>query len=591
MGFARLYTLTTPFAGTELFDIGYEQSADIMYLTHVSHPPQKLARYAEAEWTIGSVIFGTLAAAPTGVSATAVGSSSDSGYVATTYSYVVTTIDLATGQESLQSSPASCVGDILLSGHYNTVAWSVVTDAQRYRVYKLEAGVYGYIGSTAATSLQDNNIGPDTGDTPPGTATPFNSANNYPARVTLHQQRSVWGRTNTRPSALYTSRSADLENLNTSFPLRADDAISFNLLARQVNAIEHMISMNQGLLVLTRDAAFSVAGSSSTALVADNAPDIRTQSYRGASKVRPAVIDDTVFFNTKRGGTVRTIGYTFEADGYRGNDLTVYAPHFFKGFSLIEMAWAEYPTGTLWCVRSDGALVCLTWQAEQNVWGWSLCTIQDGIVESVAVINYNGEDVPYFVVRRYINGATRRYVERLGSTNWVESKQAVYLDASLTYAGDGAATFYGFQHLEGETVTALGDGFEFTGLVVTGGKITLPTPVSYLVVGKPYRALIETLPLALAQTPLQGRQRQVGKVAIKVLDSAEVTGGIDENSLYPCRDQDELPAAVGAPQLVTGYLQLDADPDWSNDGTMVVVGDGPYPMNILGVFPSFDIGG
>ena len=475
MGFARVYILATPYANSELFDVGYEQAADVMYLTHVSHPPYKLSRYGNANWTLNPVDFGTLAIAPTNVTATASGSTSASGYSAKTYDYVVTTIDATTGQESLQSVNAECVNDLTIDGHTNLVSWSAVANASRYSVYRLESGVYGYIGSTVNVSLPDQNIGPDTGNTPPGNTTPFSGANLYPAIVTLHQQRAIYGRTNTGPSSIYTTRSADLENLNTSFPLKVDDAITLNLVARQVNSIQNLVSLNAALVALTQDAIFSVAGGDGGVLVGNNIPDIRVQSYRGASKVRPVTIDETIFYTTAKGSAVRTLGYTFESDGYKGDDITVYAPHFFRGFQVVEMAWAEYPTATLWCVRSDGALIALTWQAEQNVWGWSLCQIAGGFVESVAAISVGAEDVPYFVVRRMIDGTQRRYIERGGSSLWTDHTQAVYVDCASAYTGAPATGLIGLQHLEGEVVDVLADGFVLKAMTVRNGMIMFPS--------------------------------------------------------------------------------------------------------------------
>lgn len=589
MGFARLYTLAMPFAGYELFDIDYEQAADVMYLTHVSHPPQKLSRYGEANWTINPVAFGTQAAAPTNVTAAASGSTGDAGYVGQTYYYVVTNVDATTGQESLQSNTASCVNDLSIAGHVNTVNWTGVANSDHYRLYREDAGTLGYIGQTKVTTFADVNFGPDTADSPPQNRQPF-VVNNYPGRVALHQQRLFLGRTNSLPAGIYASRSADLENYDTSFPLKASDAISLQLLSRQVNTIEHMISL-KGLMVLTRDTLFRITGSGDAPLSASDAPDIDPQSYRGCSRVRPAIVDDVVFFNTVKGAAIRTIGYTFEVDGYKGNDITVYAPHFFRGYTIVEMAWAEYPTATLWCVRSDGALVALTWQAEQNVWGWTLCDV-GGVVESVASVTYNGEDTAYFVVRRYINGMDRRYVERIGRSNWTDFRQATFLDSALTYSGDPTAGLAGLGHLEGQVVDALADGFHIDGLTVTGGRVLLPQAFSQITVGLPFTATVETLPFESPQNPTQGRQKQVAGANVLVQDSLGLVGGQTSSTAFDLRTQDELPVGIGAtPVPFSGYFKLDTEALWDDQATVTITQDKPYPMQVLSISPSYQIGG
>ena len=41
----------------ELFDIKFAQSADVMYLTHPSHPTKKLSRTGHTAWTLTTVDF------------------------------------------------------------------------------------------------------------------------------------------------------------------------------------------------------------------------------------------------------------------------------------------------------------------------------------------------------------------------------------------------------------------------------------------------------------------------------------------------------------------------------------------------------
>jgi len=51
------FDLPTPFAGSELFDIEYDQSGDVVTLTHPNHPPQDLKRFDTVNWTLGPVDF------------------------------------------------------------------------------------------------------------------------------------------------------------------------------------------------------------------------------------------------------------------------------------------------------------------------------------------------------------------------------------------------------------------------------------------------------------------------------------------------------------------------------------------------------
>ena len=51
------YEVVTPFASADVSRIYYAQSADVMYLTHPNHPPQRLSRFADDDWVIEDAPF------------------------------------------------------------------------------------------------------------------------------------------------------------------------------------------------------------------------------------------------------------------------------------------------------------------------------------------------------------------------------------------------------------------------------------------------------------------------------------------------------------------------------------------------------
>jgi hypothetical protein len=61
-------------------------------------------------------------------------------------------------------------------------------------------------------------------------------------------------------------------------------------------------------------------------------------------------------------------------------------------------------------VRADGQLVTLSRNADQEVIGWAR-QVTDGVVESICSIPYGDKDQLWMIVKRTVNGATKRYVE------------------------------------------------------------------------------------------------------------------------------------------------------------------------------------
>jgi hypothetical protein len=109
---------------------------------------------------------------------------------------------------------ASVTNNIYVTGATNTISWSAVAGAARYRVYKLLGGLYGYIGSTTGTSIVDNNIAPDLSITPPIYDNEFTSASNYPGAVSYFEQRRCFAGTINEPQKIWMTKSGTESNLS-----------------------------------------------------------------------------------------------------------------------------------------------------------------------------------------------------------------------------------------------------------------------------------------------------------------------------------------------------------------------------------------
>ena len=161
------YEIETPWAVADLFDIHYVQNADIMTLVHPNYPPHEIRRHSETDWRCEQVHLNTTLTPPTEVNCEVSEAEGDQNSKKYTQSYVVTSLNADRTEESEPSAPESAVANLYATGTTVTISWDAAPGAARYRVYKLIGGVYGYIGETTALSIVDDNIGPETGQTPP----------------------------------------------------------------------------------------------------------------------------------------------------------------------------------------------------------------------------------------------------------------------------------------------------------------------------------------------------------------------------------------------------------------------------------------
>jgi len=428
------YEIANPYAEADLFDIHYVQSADVMTLVHPNYAPRELKRLGVTNWTLTSINFGSPIAAPTGVTATRYipASSSTNADTYETMSYVVTAITSDEIGESVSSSVASVTNNIFVTGATNTIAWSAVAGASRYRVYKLLGGLYGYIGSTTGTSIVDNNIAPDLSVTPPIYDNEFVSSGNYPGAVSYFEQRRCFAGTINEPQKIWMTKSGTESNLSYGLPIRDDDRIEFRVAAREANTIRHIVPLTQ-LLLLTGSAEWRVSSLNSDEITPTTI-SVRPQSYIGASNVQPVIINNALVYCGARGGHVRELGYNWQASGFITNDLSIRSANLFDNYEISDMAFAKAPIQMVWFVSTSGMLLGLTYTPEQQVGAWHKHDT-DGTFESCTVVAEGNEDRLYVVVKRTIGGVTKRYVERMASRHFESIEGAFFVDSGATYDG------------------------------------------------------------------------------------------------------------------------------------------------------------
>lgn len=579
------YEVTTPYAHADLPLLKFTQSADVLTLTHPSYATRELRRLGALSWTLSTTSFAPALAAPGSVVATATGSGTAS------YSYKVTALAENGIDESLGSATATCTNNLLTAGNYNTITWAAVTSAVRYNVYKLTGGVYSYIGQASGTAFKDDNFLGDQAKVPPESIiTLNNSADNYPAASTYHEQRRWFAGTNNQPQTLFATRTATETNLTSSIPSQADDGIEVTIAAQQQNRIRHLVPLSD-LIALTAGGEWRILSQGAEAITPTSI-SIKPQGYSGASETQPVVTSGSILYVQAQGSHVREISYNWESSAYRSIDMSIMSPHLFNGYSINNMAYSRAPDQMAWAVRSDGVLLCMTYVPEHQVYAWHRHDT-DGLFKSICTVAEGNADVLYAVVERDIVGTTKKFIERLESRFFATPADAYYVDCGLTYTGAPATVISGLGHLNGKTVNVLADGAVHPQLVVSGGQITLNRAASKVHVGLPITADIKTLPLVFegAEAGGQGTMKNVSKLHMRVFESSGIKAGPAFNKLtqYPARNV--MDDYGDAPALRTGELSLSIGPSWNTDGAVCIRQEEPLPLTLLSLTPEVAIGG
>jgi hypothetical protein len=357
--------------------------------------------------------------------------------------YVVTALN-DTNAESQASSSGHVVNNLTVTGAYNTITWSAVTGATRYNVYKRLNGLYGYIGQTSALTFTDDNIAPDLSITPSIYDAVFASSGNYPGAVSYFEQRKAFAGTTNEPQTLWMTRSATENDMSYSIPTQDDDRIKIEVAVREASTIRHIVPLTQ-MLMLTNSSELRVSPINSD-VITPSTISVRPQSYIGANNVQPEIVNNVVVYCAERGGHVRELGYSWQSQGFITGDLSLRSTHLFDNLELSDMCYAKSPQPILWFISSSGYMLGLTYVPEQQLGAWHWHET-DGTFESCTAVAEGDEDRVYVVVKRTINGSTKRYVERLASRQVDALDDCIFVDSALTYNGT---------NITSETVTVSG---------------------------------------------------------------------------------------------------------------------------------------
>ena len=244
-----------------------------------------------------------------------------------------------------------------------------------------------------------------------------------PTTVAYNQQRLILAGTGSFPTGIFGSKTGFYDNFDRSNPVNDDDAFTFVVASSEINTIRHLIPMPGGLVMFTNSGIQQLTGGSSSAVnpaaITPSSVVVVPQSYFGASRVRPVVVNKNILYVQEPGSSVQDLAYNLFVNIYEGSDLTVLASHLFYPHTIIQWDYQHTPHRVLWAVREDGVLLSLTYLREQEVIGWAHHHTQ-GTFESVTVIQEQDFDAVYVSVRR---GTETRWVERMASRKFDSAPQ------------------------------------------------------------------------------------------------------------------------------------------------------------------------
>lgn len=564
------YELVTPYAEADLFELKFTQSADVLYVAHPSYAPRKITRTGHAAWTISTIDF------------------QDGPYLNLNATTTTLTPSAVSGAGITLTASASLfastdVGRLVRIKHSSTWGWAKITAYTS--ATQVTATVYSNFGATTASL--DWRLGL------------WSATTGYPACVTFFEDRLFWAGSPAAPQRLDGSRTGNYENMaptDASGTVAADNAVSFTLNSSDVNVIRWLIDDEKGLFAGTVKGEWIVRPSSASEALSPTNISAKRPTSNGSADIAPCRTSKAPVYVQRAGRKVRALQYVFELDGFHSPNLTRYADHVTES-GIVDMDFQAEPYPILWAVRTDGVVAGLTIENDEEVLGWHRHVLGGAfgsgaaVVESVASIptpDGTGEET-WFVVKRTINGATKRYVEYL-TPFWDGTgaqEDAFFVDCGLTYDGAPATAMSGLSHLEGQEVAILADGAAHPNKTVSAGAVTLDYAASVVHIGLPYNKDIKTLRLeaGAADGTSQGKTKRIHSVVYRFFETLGVKHGPNEDTLSPIQFRSAADPMGSAPPLYTGDMGESFEGDYDSAGQVFVRSYQPYPMTLLAIMP------
>ena len=303
----------------------------------------------------------------------------------------------------------------------------------------------------------------------------FSGTTGYPRSVAFYEQRLVFGGTSNQPQTLFFSQSGDFENFESG---SADDAgMVYTIGSNEVNVIRYL-SSTRSLIAGTSGGEFIVRSGGADNPITPTSIQIKQQTNYGSADTSPAQVGNTILFLQRAKRKLRELQFNFDVDGYVAPDLTLISEHITEG-GLVELAYQQEPDGVIWGVRADGQLACMTYKPEEKIIGWTRQKIGgvfgtgDAVVERVCALPGDlDEDELYLVVKRTINGATKRYIEFIKDWEFGTSvSDAIFVDSSLTYTGTTSTLGAGINNSVTTVALADASGFSSSGAIKVNNEI------------------------------------------------------------------------------------------------------------------------
>jgi len=402
----------------------------------------------------------------------------------------------------------------------------------------------------------------------------------YPVSLTFFEGRCVYVGGNT----IWASKSGDFER----FEEGVLDADSFWDTIPTTNEIRWVESTDSVLIGTSGDEWIVTRNKIGTPMTPSNYI-IEPLTAVGSARIQPVKINNAILFVDFVGRKIRELS-TGSTDRYVTPDMTILSEHITSS-GILGMSLQRNPEIILWCWLTDGTLLSMTYEREQDVVAWSKHPT-DGQVLSVSVIPGVDEDEVWISVEREVVGVDTVLIEVFVPRVFDTISDCHFVDSGVFYDGTAATVITGLDHLAGETVHILADGVVVDPQVVSAaGTITLAVAASKVHAGLPYTPKLEPMrpDVATRGGTTHSSLVKVPEMGISFLNTMNATYGVSDSKQFDINWTDaRWQNNTEITGLFTGDVVVAVDGGFTLDNNLIISNHDPLPMTVRALIPKLE---
>lgn len=414
----------------------------------------------------------------------------------------------------------------------------------------------------------------------------FNEYFGYPRLVYFFQNRLGYASNTKFPYTRWESKVGEYLNFDLTFPVVNDGPVNSEIVIGE-NEIIHYIYEFESLLIFTSGSVwkFKLSDSGYGPLT----PLLRKRvSKIGSADIEPINLNQTIYYVDSTLKSVQSININADSENYTVQDITLYFRDLIDGYTINDMKLTKNPFNILWLLRSDGKLLSISIVGTN--YACSLHAIGDQVID-LQTNELNSYELSMNVLR-----GTDYLLEVLildNLLNYDENGNFVRCDSHASFDLESSSlTFTGLDHLDGQSVSVLADGWPLT-KTIAANTLTLTTAASKVIVGLPYTAKFEPIHQTYERKTGTGLATEQVIPRAKVRFIKSVGGYIGSSSASKVRvpSRQTNPTIPDSP--FTGWQKFELEATYTDDQTleasqMYFEQTSPLPAQISSIIMSIE---